>query len=114
MNNIQTASTIKSMCRARNITVNTLLSDCNIRKSLIYDMEKRDQAPSSEILERIADYLHCSVDHLLGRDEKKPTPEDGDGLDDQDRQLIELMKLLSADQKEFLLAQLLTLTGQGK
>ena len=45
---------------------------------------------------------------------KKPTPEDGDGLDDQDRQLMELIKLLSADQKEFLLAQLLTLTGQGK
>ncbi len=45
---------------------------------------------------------------------KKPTPENGDGLDEQDRQLMELMKLLTADQKEFLRAQLLTLTGQDK
>lgn len=45
---------------------------------------------------------------------KKPTPVSEDGLDEQDRQLVELMKLLTADQKEFLRAQLLTLTGQGK
>lgn len=45
---------------------------------------------------------------------KKPTPVSEDGLDDQDRQLMELMKLLTADQKEFLRAQLLTLTGRDK
>ena len=46
--------------------------------------------------------------------QKKPTPVSEDGLDDQDRQLLELMKKLSADQKDFLLAQLLTLTEQEK
>ena len=46
--------------------------------------------------------------------EKKPTPVSEDGLDEQDRQLMELMKLLTADQKEFLRAQLLTLTGRDK
>ncbi|WP_369597904.1 helix-turn-helix domain-containing protein [uncultured Oscillibacter sp.] len=30
-------------------------------------MEKRDWTPSCEILEKIADYLDCSVDYLLGR-----------------------------------------------
>lgn len=49
-----------------------------------------------------------------GNEEKKPVPTDGDGLDEQDRQLVELMKLLTADQKEFLRAQLLTLTGRDK
>ena len=67
MDNVQTANTIKDLCRARNITINTLLTDCNIRKGLIYDMEKRDKTPSPEILERIADHLNCSVDYLLGR-----------------------------------------------
>lgn len=46
--------------------------------------------------------------------EKKPTPVSEDGLDELDQQLVGLMKKLSADQKEFLLAQLLTLTEQSK
>ena len=45
---------------------------------------------------------------------KKPIPVSEDGLDEQDRQLVELMKALTPDQKELLLAQLLTLTGRGK
>ena len=47
-------------------------------------------------------------------DKKKPIPVSEDGLDEQDRQLVELMKALTPDQKELLLAQLLTLTGRGK
>lgn len=70
MNNKQTAQTIKSFCKARGITVSKLLGDCNIRKSLIYDLEKRDKSPSGEILQSIADYLDCSVDYLLGRTDK--------------------------------------------
>lgn len=67
MNNAQTAATIKFVCKAKGISISTLLLDCGIRKSLMYDMEKRDWTPSAEILERIADYLDCSVDYLLGR-----------------------------------------------
>lgn len=67
MNNAQTAVIIKNYCKAKSISISTLLSDCHIRKSLIYDMEKRDMTPSAEILEQIADYLGCSIDYLLGR-----------------------------------------------
>ena len=52
---------------------------------------------------------------MAGKDkEKKPIPVFEDGLDNLDRQLVELMKALTPDQKELLLAQLLTLTGRGK
>lgn len=67
MNNAQSASIIKYLCKKKSITVSSLLKDCQIRKSLIYDMEKRDKTPSAEIFEQIADYLDCSVDYLLGR-----------------------------------------------
>ena len=70
MNNAQSAVIIKSFCKAKGITMSTLLSECSIRKSLIYDMEKRDWTPSAEVLEKIADYLDCSVDYLLGRTDK--------------------------------------------
>lgn len=67
MNNAQSAAIIKSICKSRGVTMSSLLLDCGIRKSLMYDMEKRNWTPSAEILEQIADYLDCSVDYLLGR-----------------------------------------------
>lgn len=67
MNNAQSASIIKYLCKKKSITISSLLKECQIRKSLIYDMEKRDKTPSAEIFEQIADYLNCSVDYLLGR-----------------------------------------------
>ncbi len=70
MDNQQTAQIIKTTCKEKGITIAKLLSDCKIRKSLIYDMEKRDFTPSGSILETIADYLECSVDYLLGRTDK--------------------------------------------
>lgn len=70
MDNAKSASIIKSLCKSRGITVSTLLRECKIRKSLIYDMEKRDWTPSAKTLEEIADYLDCSVDYLLGRTDK--------------------------------------------
>ena len=70
MINAQTAAIIKATCKSRGTTVSALLQKCEIRKSLIYDMEKRDWTPSAETLEKIADYLDCSVDYLLGRTNK--------------------------------------------
>lgn len=67
VDNAKSAFIVKSLCKSRGITVTKLLADCEIRKGLIYDMEKRDKTPSSEILEVIADYFDCSVDYLLGR-----------------------------------------------
>lgn len=67
MNNSQLAKIIKSECKEKNISVTKLLSDCGIRKSLIYDLEKRDFTPSVAIVEQIADYFGVSVDYLLGR-----------------------------------------------
>lgn len=67
MNNAQTAEILKKLCKSKNITITELLTKCAIRKSLIYDMEKRDKTPSAEVLEQIADFLECSVDYLLGR-----------------------------------------------
>lgn len=70
MNNVQSANIIKDLCKKKNIAISVLLSDCDIRKGLIYDMEKRDKTPSPEILEKIANYLDCSVECLLGQEEE--------------------------------------------
>ncbi len=84
---------------------------------IISDYLEGKRKPLNATLFQIATDLDVNPEWLYGRDVpkyKKPTPVSEDGLDDQDRQLMELMKLLTADQKEFLRAQLLTLTGRDK
>ena len=71
MQNIQIAERIKFICKSQKKTVSKMLIDCNISKSLIYDMEKRNMSPSCDKLARIADYLDCSVDYLLGRTDEQ-------------------------------------------
>ena len=70
MENARTAEIIKARSKERGISVAAMLLECGIYKSLIYDLEKRDRTPSAEVLEKIADYLDCSVDYLLGRTDR--------------------------------------------
>ena len=73
MQNVQIAERIKFICKSQKKTISKMLIDCNISKSLIYDMEKRNMSPSCDKLTRIADYLDCSVDYLLGRTNTQAT-----------------------------------------
>lgn len=65
--NSQIALKIKQICKDKDTNVSKVLNDCSIRKSLIYDLERRNYSPSISAIYRIADYLDCSVDYLLGR-----------------------------------------------
>lgn len=67
MKNQQSSNIIKQRCKERNISITQLLSGCGLTKSFIYDLEQRKTCPSADKFERIADYLDCSVDYLLGR-----------------------------------------------
>lgn len=67
MENAQIASRLKIRCKACGCTISQMLSDCNVNKNFIYDLEKKDKSPSCDKMYRIADYLSCSVDYLLGR-----------------------------------------------
>lgn len=65
-------------------------------------MEKRDKNPSADTLYRIADYLDCSVDYLLGRtnipEEKGITDMIMDLDEEQLRQLLSYTEFLKAQQ----------------
>lgn len=67
MKNKHIAEMIKKECKNKKISINSLLENCNLTKSFIYDLEKRNTSPSCEKVSKIADYLDCSVDYLLGR-----------------------------------------------
>lgn len=125
---------INQICKARGTNVTALCKDAGVSRATLSELKAgRTKALSIETVQKLADNLQVSLNFLLGKfddgepisftvstselqdyisKKKAPIPVSEDGLDEQDRKLVELMKLLTADQKEFLHAQLLTLTGQ--
>ena len=67
MDNQQFIYKIKELCKKNDISISTLLVNCNLCKSFVYDIEKRNAKPSVEIIEQISNYFNCSIDYLLGR-----------------------------------------------
>lgn len=58
---------IKEVAKNKGISVKTMLEECGLNKNLLSSMTTRLSWPQANNLARIADYLDCSVDYLLGR-----------------------------------------------
>lgn len=62
-----TADLIKNLAKKQKVSVSKLLSNCELNKNAIFTMQSSGYFPRVEALIKIADYLDCSVDYLLGR-----------------------------------------------
>ncbi len=63
---ISTAERIKAIAKARKIPVKTVLEECELNKNVLSTMLSRGSMPKADNIGRIAEYLDCSVDYLLG------------------------------------------------
>lgn len=61
-----TKDRIKTLCKQRKVDMKTMLSDCSLGINAIRQIND-SKGMSSVSLAKIADYLGCSVDYLLGR-----------------------------------------------
>ena len=92
-----------SICNEKNIKPNTVakaldLSDATATKW------KKGATPNGETLTRIADYLGCSVDYLLGRsDAPEKTAPGTPGADEIDSVIIEMFSQLNPEDKAIVL-----------
>ena len=64
-NSYEISATIKSTTKQRQITVKKLLEDVGLGFNTMSNM--KTSMPKADNLAKIADYLDCSVDYLLGR-----------------------------------------------
>lgn len=71
-NSTNIAERIKNLAKLKNIQLKTMLDDIDINKNALSNMYKGSM-PKADNLAKIADYLDCSVDYLLGRTN---TPDD--------------------------------------
>ena len=56
---------IKQLCKSKNVPVKKMLGDVNLGLNTMSNM--KSSMPKADNLAKIADYLNCSVDYLLGR-----------------------------------------------
>ena len=66
------AENIKNIAKAKNITLKSMLSDCDLNVNTLNQISDK-KGISCFGLERIADYLDVSVDYLLGRTDEPKT-----------------------------------------
>lgn len=58
---------IKKFAKTKNISITKMLMECELNKNTLSSMQSRGSWPQANSLAKIADYLDCSVDYLLGR-----------------------------------------------
>lgn len=66
-NSQEVANTIKTQAKLKKISLGIMLSDCGLSKNTLSSMQSGGYLPRAETLIKIADYLDCSIDYLLGR-----------------------------------------------
>ena len=66
---IEIAKRIKLRAKQQNVQIKVMLEGCGLSKNALSSMLSGGSTPKSENLAKIADYLDCSVDYLLGRTE---------------------------------------------
>jgi transcriptional regulator with XRE-family HTH domain len=85
------------LCSQKGVSPSKAAMDAGFSKSLISKWKsKQEIVPSSEVLQKIADYFGVSVDYLLGK-EKQPT--EGE-LHPANKKLMELSRTLSPEEAE--------------
>lgn len=61
------ANRIKDRSKEQNVVIKQMLLECGLSKNALSSMLSDGSLPKSDNIAKIADYLNCSVDFLLGR-----------------------------------------------
>ncbi len=72
-NSTNIAYSIKKLAKERNVQIGKMLLDCQLSKNAISSM-LLGSVPKADSLAKIADYLNCSTDYLLGRTDVPDNP----------------------------------------
>ncbi len=98
---------LKKLRKENHITQAELANILNLDASSISKYEKAGVLPAADVLSKVAKYFNVSTDYLLGLsdNEKEPTPEEWDSLNDIQKEIIALMGNMSQESQAELLKQ---------
>ena len=102
--------TIRRLCKAQGKSLFSLEQECGLGNGTINKWDRN--SPSVAKVISVANALGVSVSYLIGEHEKKPTPEDGDGLSETARLIMECVSQMSVREQETFLAFLQASQGR--
>lgn len=97
------AERIKGLAKDQGVSVGAMLSECSISKNALSSMQSGGFMPRADNIGKIADYLGCSVDFLLGRTDVVAVgamPDEAVVLSDDELVLLERYRSLTGGGKE--------------
>lgn len=102
---------LKEVRKKAGMTQSQVATALGVTVSTYCGYETGKRQPDAMKIRQLAAVLGVSGDYLLEIDtmhekDRKPIPENGDGSTDIDRRLNELLKTLTVEQKQLLLAQM--------
>lgn len=103
---------IDALCKERNTTLTAIERECGLGVSSIRKWDEHSPSLSKVIL--VADALGVSMSYLIDEQQKKPIPEDGDGLNEEQAEIVKLYEAAPPALRAAALAVLKSAEGQGK
>ena len=94
---------ISSLLKEKHFSQKDLCEHLGIKQQAFTNWKNGNNDSYKKHLPQIAEFLGVSVDYLLGKDEKKEKPIEGDGLSDNMKKLIEFAKKVPDDKVDLLL-----------
>lgn len=65
--------TFLALCEKKNIPPTRVALDIGLSKAAVTRWKQTESTPNGDVLSKLADYLGCSVDYLLGRENTSDT-----------------------------------------
>jgi len=87
-----------------------------VNQTAVSQWERGATVPSSQMLVKLSELYGVTIDYILGRTDQKetPVPENGDGLSEEQREIVKLYETASPTLRAAALAVLKSSEGQGK
>lgn len=99
------------LCAKKGVSCKRAAEDIGLSNSITTKWKKTGATPSGKTLNKIANYFGVSISELLGKEEKENSPSELE-LTEGEKDLLELFRLIPADQQPVVLAMIKAALGK--
>ncbi len=90
---MQFSQTFKKLCKSKGVSQKQALEDMKMNRNAVQPWSRG--MPGADALQKIAEYFGVSMDSLLGREQKNPATEIGNGISEKKAELVKRVMQMS-------------------
>ena len=98
--------TFHKLCESKGVTDSRACIEMGFSRSYAAKMKNKNGAPSMDKLSTMANYFGVTVDYLLNEEKENPTSVAADGVDELDKEALDIMHQLPPEKRAAGLAML--------